>query len=109
VHGRQRGRRLFVWTDGRFLLEHEAGPSMELPLWIPEDRPEMAGRMPVSRDRALAAGLSFRPPADTIRATLDRQAACTPATDADSAGLGLRAAGMSPEREAALQAWKART
>jgi 2'-hydroxyisoflavone reductase len=75
---------------------------MELPLWIPEDRPEMAGFMSVSVDRALAAGLTFRPLAETIRATLDWQAARPPDPDTDGPGLVVRGAGMSPEREATL-------
>jgi nucleoside-diphosphate-sugar epimerase len=100
----------FVWVDDRFLLEHEAGPWMELPLWIPEDRPEMAGFMSVSVDRALAAGLTFRPLSDTIRATLDWHATRPPAPDTDASGLGVRGAGMKPERETELlQAWQART
>lgn len=99
----------FVWLDDRFLLEHEAGPWMELPLWIPEDRPEMSGFMSVSVERALAAGLTLRPLADTIRATLDWHATRPPAPDTEGAGLDVRGAGMKPEREAELlQAWTAR-
>ena len=57
-----------VWIDPEFLAEHEVEPWMELPLWLPG--PEYAGMTNVSSDRALAAGLTTRPLADTIRDTL---------------------------------------
>ena len=77
-----------------FLLEHEVGEWMELPLWIAD--PAMAGADQVDVGRALGEGLRFRPLADTVRGTLE--AAST--TDA---------AGLAPEREAELlAAWHAR-
>lgn len=57
-----------TWADEKFLLEHEVGPWMELPLWIPQgDQPGFAR---VKNARAIGMGLAFRPPADTIRDTL---------------------------------------
>jgi 2'-hydroxyisoflavone reductase len=42
---------------------------MGLPLWLPED-PQFAGAGNISRARAVAAGCTFRPLADTVRDTL---------------------------------------
>jgi hypothetical protein len=62
---------------------------MELPLWIDSQDPEAAYFDRVTVDRALDADLAFRPLAETIRGTLDE----AETTDA---------AGLRPEREAAL-------
>ncbi|GAC1652404.1 MAG: SDR family oxidoreductase [Ktedonobacteraceae bacterium] len=53
----------FVWVSDAFLTEHE----VELPLYAPE---EYAGARAVDCSNAIAAGLTFRPVADTIRDTL---------------------------------------
>ena len=67
---------------------------MDLPLWIHEEKSR--GMHRVDSSRALAAGLTFRPLADTVRATLEN------AETTDDAGL-------TPEREREiLEAWKAR-
>lgn len=100
-----------VWVDDAFLLEHEAGAWMELPLWIPESRTEMVGFMRVSCARALADGLTYRPLAETVRATLEWNAT-RPAEETNTAkyGLGVTGAGMKPEREVEiLAAWAARS
>ncbi|MEA2573555.1 MAG: hypothetical protein QOH93_853 [Chloroflexia bacterium] len=55
-----------TWVDEQFLLEHEVGPWVELPIWVPE---ELSAIHRVSNDRALAAGLEIRPLEDTVRAT----------------------------------------
>ncbi len=55
-----------VWIDEAFLIEHGVEPWTGLPLWIP-DAP---GFHDLNVDRAIAAGLTFRPLADTIRDTL---------------------------------------
>jgi 2'-hydroxyisoflavone reductase len=81
-----------------FLLAAGVGPWMELPLWMPE-KPELAGFSAVNCARAYAAGLTFRPLAETVRDTLawDR----TLPADAE------RRAGLKPERETELlQAWR---
>ncbi len=83
-----------TWVPNEFLLEHEVGEWMELPLWIAD--PSMAGSDEVDVRRALDEGLRFRALADTVLGTLE--AAST--TDA---------AGLTPEREAELlAAWHAR-
>jgi 2'-hydroxyisoflavone reductase len=67
---------------------------MELPLWIADPALSAADRAVI--DRALDAGLTFRPLADTVRSTLDE-------------AVPTEAAGLSPEREATLLAkWHAR-
>jgi 2'-hydroxyisoflavone reductase len=54
-----------VWASEEFLQQNQVGAWMEMPLWIPRD-----GRSLVRNDKANAAGLRFRPIADTIRDTL---------------------------------------
>ena len=82
-----------TWVSDEYLAEHEVGEWMELPLWIGD--PAWAGMHRTDVSRALAAGLRFRPVAETLAG-----AAEAPAVD----GVGL-----TPEREAALLAsWHAR-
>ncbi|HEY8103972.1 MAG TPA: NAD-dependent epimerase/dehydratase family protein [Gaiellaceae bacterium] len=76
-----------TWVTDAFLLEREVGQWMELPLWIAE------GDFEADVGRAVAAGLRFRPLAETLAG-----AASAPAVD----GVGL-----TPEREAELlAAWR---
>jgi 2'-hydroxyisoflavone reductase len=83
----------FVWVPDSFLLEHEVGEWMELPLWIASSGE--AGMHETDVSRAQAAGLTFRPLEETVRGTLHDAAT----TDA---------AGLAPEREAELlAAWSA--
>ena len=60
----------FVWVSDEFLLEAGVAPWSELPLWIPENIPELAGFLSVNCAKAIAAGLTFRPLADTVRETV---------------------------------------
>ena len=60
----------FTWVDESFLLEQGVGPWMELPLWVPE-LPEEKGFFLLDFSKARAAGLTFRPLAQTVRDTLD--------------------------------------
>ncbi len=90
-----------TWVSEDFLLEQGVQPWSELPLWIPESDPSMAGFNHVSIARALATGLTFRPLADTVRDTL--------AWDAMRLSDTPRRAGLTREREAAvLAAWDSR-
>ena len=83
-----------TWVDDAFLVEHDVGEWMELPLWVAAA--ETAGIHQADVSRALAAGLRFRPLAETMRDTL------TGAALVDGVGL-------TDEREAALlAAWHAR-
>ena len=82
-----------TWVTDEFLQEHEVGPWLELPLWLPD--PEWAGMHATDVSRAVAEGLRSRPLDETLRG-----AATAPAAD----GVGL-----TPEREAELlTAWRAR-
>lgn len=90
----------FTWLDEVFLIQQGVQPWTELPLWVPESDPQMAGFNKFSIDRALAAGLTFRPLADTVAATLAWDATRDPAAP--------RRAGLTREREAELlRAWTA--
>ena len=57
-----------TWVPDQFLLDHEVAPWMGLPLWLPA---EETGLLRVSIERALAAGLTFRPLEQTIADTLE--------------------------------------
>jgi 2'-hydroxyisoflavone reductase len=82
-----------TWVPDELLAEQAVGQWLELPLWL--HRPEYAGMHDADVSRAVAAGLRFRPLAETLRG-----AATAPAVD----GVGL-----TPEREAELlAAWRAR-
>ena len=82
------------WIPDETLVAAGVGPWMELPLWIPSTDADHAGFMTERIDRALAAGLTFRPLDETIRATLDWNATRSP----DS----IRAAGLAEARELEL-------
>ena len=58
-----------AWVDEALLLEHKVEPWTGLPLWIPSTFVDEAGFMEFDCGRALAAGLSIRPLAETIDAT----------------------------------------
>ena len=72
-------------------MAHEVGEWMELPLWIAPGSDEAAALNDVRTERAVATGLTVRPLADTVRATLER------AAPVDGVGL-------SPDRERGLLA-----
>jgi 2'-hydroxyisoflavone reductase len=83
-----------TWVSPEFLVESGVGPWMELPLWLVHPDAEYADRVDVRK--ALAAGLSFRPLEETVRGALE---------EAETS----HAAGLAPEREAALLAeWHGR-
>jgi 2'-hydroxyisoflavone reductase len=88
----------FTWVTDDFLEGNEVGAWMELPLWIPEK--EGPGVGDVNCQRALAAGLTFRPLEETVRGTL----AWRKTLPADAKW----PAGLKPERERELLAlWNA--
>ena len=87
-----------TWVTEDFLLSQGVVPWTEMPLWIPESDPESRGIDAVSIEGQYDAGLTFRPLAETVQATLDWDRVRPP--DAPRrAGVGLR-----PEREAELLA-----
>ncbi len=78
-----------IWIPSEWLVEQGVGEWMELPLWV--SSAEMGGLHRVGNERAVSAGLTFRPLEETARATL------ADAVTTDNAGL-------KPEREAELLA-----
>jgi 2'-hydroxyisoflavone reductase len=89
-----------TWVDEAFLQENQVGEWIELPLWIPQSDPASAGFFHISIQKALDSGLTLRPLAETVQATLD-WAATRPPDHAWRAGL-------KREREAGLlAAWQA--
>ncbi|WP_139491759.1 NAD-dependent epimerase/dehydratase family protein [Brevibacillus dissolubilis] len=61
----------FVEASDEFLMEQGVGIWTELPIWIPHSEESHKGFTAVDCTKALAKGLTFRPLADTIQATLD--------------------------------------
>lgn len=59
-----------VWVDDDFLVENDVGAWVELPLWLPEGS-GADGLCRINIDRALGAGLHFRPLEETVAATLE--------------------------------------
>lgn len=84
------------WVSESFLLENNVRPWEDLPLYIAENDPASAGADQVSIQKALHAGLTFRPLEETLRATIE-WAKSRPADHAWRAGL-------AREREAELLA-----
>ena len=101
---------VFTWIDEPFLLEHEVGEWMELPLWIAETGdPAWRRFMEVDVGRAVEAGLKTRPMADTIRDTLEWALKTGDPGAPLASGLELGEAGLQPGREAELLTeWRAR-
>jgi 2'-hydroxyisoflavone reductase len=60
----------FVWAGDEFLTQNNVGAWMEMPLWIPETDPDAAGFFTISVEKALAAGLAYRPLLETVTDTL---------------------------------------
>lgn len=61
----------FTWVSEDFLLQEKIAPWSEMPLWLPEEAaPHLRGFMFINCDKAVGAGLSFRPLRDTIKDTL---------------------------------------
>ena len=86
----------FTWVDGAFLLENDVEPWSDMPLWLAGE--EAVGFGSINVEKALAAGLRFRPLVETARDTQE-WARERPGDHAWQAGL-------SAEREAELlQAW----
>ncbi len=90
----------FMWVPDEGLLAAGVKPWTELPLWIPESDSRVGGMLLGDNRRAVAAGLNFRPLADTIRATLqwDRR------EGAAGHDLPIRVTPIASEREAELLA-----
>jgi 2'-hydroxyisoflavone reductase len=83
----------FTWVDEEVLAREKVGAWSELPLWLPESEPSLKGFMYVNCDKAFAAGLTFRPLAETVKDTLAWQKTRTDQT---------LKAGLDPEKEQRL-------
>jgi 2'-hydroxyisoflavone reductase len=83
-----------AWVESRRLVEEGVGEWMELPLWIAA--PEFSAMQRADVSKAIAAGLRFRPLAETIRDTL--------AWDAEREWPPAEGVGLTPERERELLA-----
>jgi nucleoside-diphosphate-sugar epimerase len=60
-----------TWVSDDFLVQEKVVPWSEMPLWMPEEsEPHLQGFMFINCNKAVGAGLSFRPLNDTIRDTL---------------------------------------
>jgi 2'-hydroxyisoflavone reductase len=58
----------FTWISEDFLVQEKVAGWSEMPLWIPEeDTPHLKGFMFINCDKAVGAGLTFRPLNGTIR------------------------------------------
>lgn len=91
----------FTYATTAFLVAQKVNPWSDLPVWIPAVG-EAAGMTQRSIAKALAAGLTFRPFADTVKATMAFYQ-----QQSEERKTQLRA-GLPAEREAAvLAAWKA--
>jgi 2'-hydroxyisoflavone reductase len=80
-----------TWADDAFLVEHGVDEG-DLPLWSAD--PKYVALHEADVAKAVAAGLTFRPIAETARDTLEWDRARSDAGDA----------GLTPEREAELLA-----
>jgi 2'-hydroxyisoflavone reductase len=58
----------FTWVSEDLLLKENVAAWSGLPLWLPEEAaPHLKGFMFIRPDKAINAGLNFRPLGDTIR------------------------------------------
>lgn len=90
----------FTWVDADFLVEQNVSGWSDMPVWVPP-RDEYAGFHRVSITNAVAAGLTARPLAETVSATLAWYDSLGPDPSLKWA--------MTPQREQqVLAAWHAR-
>ena len=103
----------FTWVPASFLLEMEVAAMTDLPIWFPplDDYPTPAPFEPgakgfhqMSGQRAIAAGLTFRPLAETARSIIEEFLSRDGSWESTR-----RRFGLSLEREAeVLAAWRER-
>ncbi len=94
----------FTWVPADFLAEQKVRPWSNMPVWMP-DRPDNGAFSRRKIDKALAAGLTFRPLAVTAKETLEWNKK-RPEAELQALAEGRRA-GISAAREAeVLKAWK---
>jgi len=92
----------FTWVPWEFLEEQGVRPWADMPCWVPPTA-EMIGFSRFSNARALEAGITFRPLAETARDTIEWHLG-RPLEEREN-----MQAGLSPAREAeVLRMWHAR-
>ena len=92
----------FTWVPYSYLEGRNVQPWSDMPVWIPPTD-EMKGFSRFDCSRAIAAGLRFRPLAETARDTLDWFKTLPAERQSELK------AGLSPEREReVLEAWRNR-
>jgi 2'-hydroxyisoflavone reductase len=101
-----------TWVDADFLDKQGVGGWGDMPAWF-DNKGEMAGFGTMKNERAVKAGLVFRPVRDSAKDTLDWLAAKDTLewieTLPDGERAKVRGSGISRDREAkVLAAWKAR-
>jgi 2'-hydroxyisoflavone reductase len=103
-------RARLVWVPERFLLAQGVEAFEDLPLWLaPTADPEYAGFFSVDGSKALAAGLRFRPLAETVSDLL-AWARSGGAPEPKDIGVAMAPAGLGREREnAILDSWRSRS
>jgi 2'-hydroxyisoflavone reductase len=93
----------FTWVDAEFLEKHEVQPWAHMTVWVPPTE-EYAGFSTSKIDRAIEAGLTFRPLAETTVATVDYWNSLSEERRAKPK------AGCPPEMEQkVLQAWHSKS
>jgi 2'-hydroxyisoflavone reductase len=96
----------FTWVPADFLAEQKVRAWSNMPVWV-ADRPDNGAFSRRKIDKALAAGLTFRPLAVTAKDTLAWNKT-RPEAELQALAEGRRA-GISAQREAeVLAAWKAK-
>jgi 2'-hydroxyisoflavone reductase len=96
----------FTWVPAEFLTEQRIRGWSNMPVWVP-DRPDNVAFSRRNIDKALAAGLTFRPLAVTAKETIDWNKT-RPADELQALAEG-KIAGISAQRESeVLAAWKAK-
>jgi 2'-hydroxyisoflavone reductase len=92
----------FTFVDQEFLAQQQVRGWSNMPVWVAAG-PNNAGFMRVSVAKAVSKGLTYRPFAETARATLEYYKSRSAERNAQMR------AGLTPEREAeVLAAWHAR-
>lgn len=84
----------FVWVDEHFLLQEGVQPWVDLPLWLPNSDPTISGFNSINNNKAVKAGLTFKPLSETVADTL-KWIQSRPPVDKLKRGL-------DPQREAEL-------
>jgi 2'-hydroxyisoflavone reductase len=89
----------FTWLSDDFLLQEKVVPWGEMPLWMPDEAaPHFKGFMFINCDKAVHAGLSFRPLSETIRSTLSWY-------ERSEADIALKAGIESDKEQTLLRKW----